>query len=88
MYRIYHHSKFELKLFKNVQMYTNFFDAVSKKSNYFPRVHKPCSKTKLLHYLTKFHPIQLKSVQENEANRFCFVLTLWPQAKIKFTTTK
>ena len=27
----------------------------------------------------KFHPDQLKSVWENEAMRFCFVLTLWPR---------
>ena len=28
----------------------------------------------------KFNPDQLKSVQENEANRFCLLLTLWPWA--------
>ena len=29
----------------------------------------------------KFHPDQMKSEGENEANRFRFALTLWPQAK-------
>ena len=38
---------------------------------------------KLLHHQIKFHPIQLKSMQEIEANKFCFLLILWPQAKIK-----
>ena len=33
----------------------------------------------------KFHPNQLKSVPENEANRFCFVLILRPVAKVKVT---
>ena len=25
----------------------------------------------------------MKSVQENEANKFCFTLTLWPSGKVK-----
>ena len=29
--------------------------------------------------------IKLRSMQENETNRVCFLLTLWPQAKVKFT---
>ena len=37
----------------------------------------------LLQQQIKFHPDQLKSAQENEAKRFCFVLTLWPPAKVK-----
>ena len=36
------------------------------------------------HYI-KFHPDQLKSMQENEATKFNFALPLWPQAKIKIT---
>ena len=35
-----------------------------------------------LHHIT-FHLDQLKSVQENVANRFCFLLTFWPPAKVK-----
>ena len=33
----------------------------------------------------KFHPDHLKSVRENEANRFSFALNLWPPGKIKAT---
>ena len=39
----------------------------------------------LLQHHIKFHPDQLKSVQENEANGFCFALTLWPPAKADVT---
>ena len=39
----------------------------------------------LLHYLTKFHPIQSKRVLEKEANMFCFPRTLWPPAEVKVT---
>ena len=38
-------------------------------------------------YHIKIHPDQLKSVQENEVNRFCSALTLKPPAKIKVTET-
>ena len=33
----------------------------------------------------RHHPIQLKSVWKNEANRYSFALTLWHQVKIKVT---
>ena len=32
---------------------------------------------------SKFHPDQLKNVWKNDAKRFRFVLTLWPQGKVK-----
>ena len=32
----------------------------------------------LLEYQVKFNPDHLKHVQANEANMFCFLLTLWP----------
>ena len=34
-------------------------------------------------YHIKFHHDHMKIVRENEANRFCFVLTLWPPGKVK-----
>ena len=37
-----------------------------------------------LHHQT-FHPIQLKGVRGIITHRFCFVLNLWPQAKVKVT---
>ena len=37
----------------------------------------------LLQNHLKFHPDQLKSVQEIEANRLGFALTLWPLCKVK-----
>ena len=36
----------------------------------------------LWHHI-KFHPDELNSEQENEANRLCFVLTLWNPAKVE-----
>ena len=33
----------------------------------------------------KFQPDKLQSVRENKANRFRFLLTLWPQAKVNIT---
>ena len=55
-----------------------------------PGLGYPVSKTavtslKLLHHVTRSHPIQLKSVPENEAKRFCFALTLLPSIKVKVT---
>ena len=38
-------------------------------------------KLELLHHYVKVDPDQIKSVDENEANRFCFALTLWSQAR-------
>ena len=35
----------------------------------------------LLHHHIKLYPDQIKSVKENEANLFCFALTLRPQAR-------
>ena len=37
----------------------------------------------LLHHQIKFHPKQMKSVEENDANRFCFALALRPPGKVK-----
>ena len=37
----------------------------------------------LLPLYTNFHADQLKIVQENEANRFCILLTLWPLVKVE-----
>ena len=33
----------------------------------------------------KCHPDQLKNVQNSKDKRFCFVLTLWPLAKVKIS---
>ena len=33
------------------------------------------TKLELLHHYLKFHPDQMKSVGENDANRYCFALT-------------
>ena len=35
----------------------------------------------LLQKQITFYPDHLKSVQENEAKKFCFALTLWPQPR-------
>ena len=37
----------------------------------------------LLQHQIKFHPDQLKRIDKNLAKRFCFVLILWPSAKVK-----
>ena len=39
----------------------------------------------LLHHNSKFHSDQFKSVWANEPIKFCFVLALWPPAKVKVT---
>ena len=36
-----------------------------------------------LHHHIKFHLDQMKNVRENDGNRFCFMLTLWPAGKVK-----
>ena len=65
-----------------------FLDTVSKPAAIFPVSlslgQKVCQDLwlELLQYRIKFHPAQFKSVSENEANRFCFSLTLWPPSKI------
>ena len=42
-------------------------------------------KFKLLAHHIKFHPDDLKSVQENEVNSYCSVLTFWLPVKVKVT---
>ena len=66
-------------------MHTNvkvFFDAVSNTAVISLLSINPAQKQfqdvqlGLLHHHIKFTPYQIKSMQENEANRFCFALTL------------
>ena len=37
----------------------------------------------LFHHNIKFHLDHMKIVLENEAKRFCFVLTLWTPCKVR-----
>ena len=62
-----------------------FFDAVSKTA-VIPIVSKNSTHKQsqdvlleLTHHHITFHPDQMRSVQENEENVFCFVLTLTPR---------
>ena len=93
---LYYHTKFERKCsvnvqfesnqFVNIQMhaYVNFFVWIhSVKQKLFSCFNKSYSKAVELFHHMKFHPDQMKSVRENEANRFCFVLTMWPIDTVK-----
>ena len=67
----------------------NFLDPVCKTAvisvvsrNLTQQWYQDVQLTLLQQYVT-FQPDQLKSEQENEVKRFCFVLTLWPQDKVK-----
>ena len=68
---------------------SKFFDAVSENGSYLPCFNNTYSslftnvQLELIHHHIKFHPDQIESVGENETNRFCFVLTLWPPGKVK-----
>ena len=39
----------------------------------------------LLHHCIKFCPDQMKRVEENKANGFCFALTLWPPGRVRIS---
>ena len=66
-----------------------FVDAVSKTAvimlhfkNHIERGNRMFSLKRYI-YVTKFHLIHLKSVQENESNRVCLALTSCSPAKVK-----
>ena len=56
----------------------------------FNQFHERCVRPGIfnlncLNTIPRFHPEHIKNVEENEANRFCFALTLRPPARIKVT---
>ena len=58
-------------------------DSINLTQNWYQAFH-----LELLQDHINFCPVELhkkKSVWENEASRFCFVLTIWPKAKVKIT---
>ena len=77
-------------------MYSNdkvFLHAVSKKADIsldsinLTKKQNKNVQHELPQYHIKFHPDEMKSVRENEAKRFCFTQTFWPQAKVKVTVS-
>ena len=75
---------FESNPFTNIRMHTNVkvFYAVVQLQNFISLVsiNRTQKQTQdvhleLLHHIT-IHPDETKSIEENEANKFCFVLTL------------
>ena len=53
-------------------------DSITLTKSYYHDVQ-----VELLQHHIKFHPDELKSVQENEAQRFWIALTLQPSANVK-----
>ena len=82
---IYNFSKFGPTQFMNIQIQANIFFYVFTKTalislDYINLSENYCQdvQIELLQHHDKFHPHGLTSVQENEANMFCSVLTLTP----------
>ena len=67
----------------------NCFEGISKASGIplIKNIHSEYSQNVYLELLENhiFHPVQYTNEWENEANRLCFPLILWPSAKVKTT---
>ena len=77
---IYHRAKFEPNWFINVRRHTNVkILTQSVKQQLFPLFVQ----IQLLQKHITFHNDQIKTMQENEAKKFLFALTLWPPSMVK-----